>query len=900
MKRICLIFGVFLLNACGGAGQSSSDGILPGQIESPTPTVSPVPSSTPGSSPSPSASPTPTMTPTPVPTPMPTPTPSTAPAPSASVPAVADFELDAASSSGLVKIRSLPNGSVIDLSSLPSDSINISAVSADQSKTGSVHFILSGPITLDRIENNPLYTMATEPHNLVIANNELPVGAYTLRANVFELPDGQGVAGPNRTINFTVTDNMQTQATVPAVLGASLGVLNEDTGEYIVDHNLRNGEVIDLSKYPNDLLNFLAISQNKSLTGSVRAVLSGGTAIDHVDNDFEFTTAAADADFSVANGDLQPGDYTLTFTPYELDNAAGATGTAYTVTFSVIQGTTAPPPTPTPTLSASDDSYIVQQDTEYSSGTIRGVGNNDSYDSSAAVFSVTSDVSNGDLMMDLDGTFTYMPNSGFTGSDQFTYQIAQNGQMTSANATLRVVSGGGSDGFTGIVPSSDSRIIYVSSSQGKDTNNCLSEAAPCKTINAGLEKMRNGYPDHVLLKRGDVWNGENLDNAANGRSASEPAVISYYGDSGDRPLIENNSDIYHQDNHLVTHLWFVGLHFYAYKLDTDNSAFTGSNADKANIRFIGKFDDLLLEDNIFDHIEVTVQDYNGDAPKNFVFRRNIWTGIYTTTSCCSRTDRPSNLFAKAVDGLVFEDNVFDYGGWNPKVQGASADMLDHNLYIQTGTNGNRFEFRNNIVVRASSHGIQMRGGGLAEDNFFARNTIGLLIGYKKIPLPDGMRAWIRNNVISEGTSMVKGLGACTADNVCSSASWGMEIRVNGNADYEIHDNIIELRDPTDTLWPTVYSSLNLQSVSRTADSPYSMSLLNETGTITYKFENDQEGTDQGYKDPGRTLADYNASLGGARDFDEFMNIVKSRPLHTWDDRYSAKSINAYIREGFSK
>src|SRR5690348_11040739 len=62
-----------------------------------------------------------------------------------------------------------------------------------------------------------------------------------------------------------------------------------------------------------------------------------------------------------------------------------------------------------------------------------------------------------------------------------------------------------SSGFTVITPSSDSRVVYVSSSQGLDTNSGLSQSAPLKTIAKARTLLRNGMPDEMLLKKGDTW-----------------------------------------------------------------------------------------------------------------------------------------------------------------------------------------------------------------------------------------------------------------------------------------------------------------------------------------------------------------------------------------------------------
>src|SRR3989338_1091043 len=85
------------------------------------------------------------------------------------------------------------------------------------------------------------------------------------------------------------------------------------------------------------------------------------------------------------------------------------------------------------------------------------------------------------------------------------------------------------DGWTVFTPSPDTRIIYVSSSEGNDLNDGLSPQTPKQTISAGKALLRDTYPDWLLLKRGDMWY-ETLDGwKISGRSADEPMLISSYG-----------------------------------------------------------------------------------------------------------------------------------------------------------------------------------------------------------------------------------------------------------------------------------------------------------------------------------------------------------------------------------
>jgi hypothetical protein len=109
-------------------------------------------------------------------------------------------------------------------------------------------------------------------------------------------------------------------------------------------------------------------------------------------------------------------------------------------------------------------------------------------------------------------------------------------------------------GWTVFTPSSDSRLIYVSSSTGNDatgqiyspTNSVISAdpfnpvgpIMPFATISNAMAQARSGYPDWVLLKRGDTWSS-GLPMAKSGRSASERSLVSAYGASGARPLLKS-------------------------------------------------------------------------------------------------------------------------------------------------------------------------------------------------------------------------------------------------------------------------------------------------------------------------------------------------------------------------
>lgn len=474
------------------------------------------------------------------------------------------------------------------------------------------------------------------------------------------------------------------------------------------------------------------------------------------------------------------------------------------------------------------------------------------------------------------------------------------GRTIAAAAFCALSSSFAQDGFTSFAPASGGVQIYVSSSLGSDSNSCTKPSKPCKTLDEAFKRVKKGQPDHVYLKRGDVWRGEKL-RLKSGRSPERPAVVAYYGEHGPRPRIEHDENIIHEFD--VAHVHLIGLHFDAYKLDPSRPEFAGGKKEhQANIVLLKDIQDVLLEDNVFDRVELVVQHLDGVRPRDVTLRRNIFTGAYVNTSSVHRNSRPSNMYAAGVDGLLIEENVFDRGGWNPEVKGAGGNMFNHNIYLQDSNDGRRIVLRNNIITRASSHGVQMRAGGVAEDNFFARNAIGLSIGYDKEPVAAGIKAHLLRNVVSEGESMIKGMDPCSVPEprtLCTRALFGIDVVRHGEADFKLVNNVVSNRSEADS-HKRIFDSLVSESfriVPGRGKTEHEGS-FSEVGSISYQWESMSEGVEKKYPAPGRTLADYNKFLGGERSFDAFMEKVLKRNLGEWDVRYSAKYINDFILAGF--
>ena len=792
-------------------------------------------------------------------------------------------------------IQDLPDGSVIVLADMP-DVVNILALSEDVDSTGSVEFVLEGPRNLNRIENDAGYTLADDSSNFDLTQNALPEGSYVLWVTPYAGANASGKAGVTLVITFSVQapepdpdpepnpDPEEPAPDVPPITKLQiLGYSGSDDFEVIGD--LENGADLDLGSLPQ-VVNVQAVSSDANKTGSVAFALEGPKSLNRVENNAIYTLEDSNSNIDLLAGGLPVGDYTLRVTPYSGADASGENGETLVTSFSV----SGEPPVPVvePPV-ANDDHYNSRLNETLTISHTAGVMSNDSGETLAtAQVQVSSLPEHGTLVLSSNGAFTYTPDHDFTGIDGFNYRLSDAaGRTAEASVTLTITDAASEgEGFTPIIASDDTRTVYVSSSEGLDSNAGLSIGAPVKTLDKAFSLVRNGYPDHVLLKRGDVWVNENLSDVKSGRSESEPAVVAFYGESGGRPRLKASG--YALSSSGVDYVDIMGLEIEAYKLNPADPAYDGRTS--ANIRMIGEFKNILFEDMKFRFVEFIVQGYDNTRPRDFHIRRSMILDKYSPGSSYTKDSRPSGIYTDHGDGLTIEESLWDHNGWNADVVGAGANMYNHNMYISERDNaGNKVVIRNNIVTRASSHGIHGRPGGLYENNFFARNAISLQMGYHGgSALSSGTFAYARDNVITEGVYMGRGIDACSNGALCTGAVWGLWVENLGQANVEVEGNIIANRMESNT-------SANIYAEGLKKDGAASYS-----GNIVYQWNDQEQGTGQGYPDPERTLADYNASLGGERSFEAFIQKVRHRGLQQWDERYTADAINDYIRAGFGR
>jgi hypothetical protein len=517
-------------------------------------------------------------------------------------------------------------------------------------------------------------------------------------------------------------------------------------------------------------------------------------------------------------------------------------------------------------------------------------------------------------------------------------------------------------GWTEIGKSADTKTVYVSSSEGSDSNNGLSSDHPVRSLAKAASLVRDNAPDHMLLKAGDSWT-ENLSWGKSGRNAQEPLVIGSYG-SGARPMIKAGSrtalDVAGGD---VDHLAIMGIHFFAHTRDPDAPGFQRSTASYG-IRFVAGTDGVLIEDVVVDQFtnNILFQGYGG-AQNNVKIRRSVITDAYGLEG------KSQGMYATDISGLLMEENVFDHNGWNSDVSGGGATALSHNLYIAADCDN--VVIKGNIFADASSHGLQARAGGLIQDNLFLRNPIHMSFGLvngsqikaggvsgtvennvfmETRAIGNSYRGWaielgniksatVRNNVISDdgGRGGAAAFSLGFGSNV-SNSSQGVGIN-----NLVIEDNLVHKWTQGVTLAGGLrpggsgYTSLNNLTVrdnefqkvnwqyhhivshwmsANASEENWSNNRYYEDTTTAEWFgiggsktsldawRNRLEPTAQNvqvnYSAPDRDIGTYAASIGAGSSMATFLSQARRQGGDSWRTNLTARSVNSYIRAGFGK
>ncbi len=319
-----------------------------------------------------------------------------------------------------------------------------------------------------------------------------------------------------------------------------------------------------------------------------------------------------------------------------------------------------------------------------------------------------------------------------------------------------------SDGWSIIKPDIETKIVYVSSSEGDDssgqTYNGVGMDDPFnpgtvkayKTIEKAYAQTRSDKPDWILLKKDDKFTLNNILWLKSGKSQSAHFVFGSYGPkNGKRPLIETGENNALQGIKNRSYITVVGLEFYASIRDPNSNKFLGwdtkSGSAFTSVAGTGKdgnyVEGIHLENNRIDFYRAGIV-IGGSSNKNIVIRRNQILNSYGV-------DRHSQgLFLERISGGLIEENIFDHNGWyqqrplnvslNTKTYGY-ATFFNHNVYINSSSN---LVIRKNLSSRSSSIGMKFTANSdsstkvdtvtssniLIENNLIIEGEVGFSIG----------------------------------------------------------------------------------------------------------------------------------------------------------------------------
>ena len=491
--------------------------------------------------------------------------------------------------------------------------------------------------------------------------------------------------------------------------------------------------------------------------------------------------------------------------------------------------------------------------------------------------------------------------------------------LLSANACLTQAG----EPWTTFTPSVDTRIIYVSNSEGNDSLASsyaasglsdpfqpLSAVTPYKTIaaaTAAYNALPDNQPHWILFKSGDTWTNENVGKwQKSGRSASEPALLASYGDSIEPPkILTGSSSFSGAISNGVNNVTIADVSIRAHTYTTT----TGKGGPRA-FRWIpaGSSGNFVFEGlHVQDYgtaflIGASQAPYRG-AIKNVTFRNTVING----------NQNENAIYISGVNGLkVFEGNTFyDNAYWDNHNEGAFRGKhiyLDNeNGYGPEDPTGHAI-YKDNFFINSAAYAFQARTGGEIANNYVEDHGTGINIGGH-----DGGQEWpivtasVHDNVVLHlGDSLHQTLG------------YGIGIE---NGDVDIERNIIAYYESTKPFGHPFY--IRGDAGNTTKARLRNNTVYSTTGDIrgggsvdpivlTDNLVNNDMADDMGtlgsnvrsstvnFVDADlRDLAKYNMEiLGGARDRDAFMAEAIKQWRGNYRVEYTVNEVNNYIRRGF--
>jgi VCBS repeat-containing protein len=207
------------------------------------------------------------------------------------------------------------------------------------------------------------------------------------------------------------------------------------------DDTTVGGATVSITSGLNAADDTLSVANQSGITGSYNAN-TGVLTLTGAASPAVYQAALRSVKFATSDGSAGPAARTVSFT---VTDSLGAVSAAASRTIDVTSPARAPTAVGHSYSAVGNTSLAVGTTPTGPAATVSGsVLNGDSDTDTAATLSVTANTSpaHGTLTMNSDGTFTYLPNARYSGSDSFQYTIAgSNARSLTATATVTVTVG---------------------------------------------------------------------------------------------------------------------------------------------------------------------------------------------------------------------------------------------------------------------------------------------------------------------------------------------------------------------------------------------------------------------------------------------------------------------------